>query len=463
MIENSANTIGAYPVYNSNSNVQLFGQLLAKKQAKEDADAKALAAKLASMNSNGLRLQDQNQYYKKYKDLQGIAAQAYNTRDRQQKFNLQAQLDQGFNDLNQLVYNSKAKAARDQTMGMEIMKAPYLLSDEGKSIYHKSTDAETGGVGDVQDYTVLPLGHDMSKIPALIQSIQKPVLDMAQEQNPVYGIPYKVGNKTLTPVTNDYKVDNGKYAQAVKVAVLADDTLKAYLHQTYPALTEDQRVAQFVADNPISKPAKIGTPVENFKDTDKSMTDWQKYLVSRGYPFPPGSAPDKISQAEQVRLQMIHNMKNKVANSGEEIGAWIEGNPNFSTDSKFHIGRDTSDPNNVDKFIIDIPAQVKYDPDAQKYVIAVPRTKYNFRYSDPNFDTKMNALIGNVSGEHIDIGGSTGLKGNTRGAMVKATTLAPPAKKTIKSSDVSAKASAAGYTTKEYEKLLKANGVEIVK
>lgn len=122
-----------------------------------------------------------------------------------------------------------------------------------------------------------------------------------------------------------------------------------------------------------------------------------------------------------ARRQIIKNIQDFVPNAAEEIGAFVNGNPNYSSDSKFAIVADPKHPKDNRFFLLDVPAKVKLDAKGNEIEVT-PRTKFSLNRSDPNFETKMNEIINNVTGQRMDIGASMGLQGNTKGSTVKTTT-----------------------------------------
>lgn len=278
---------GGAQVFPNSPQIQLYGQLIAKRQAEKVADEKMLAEKLANLDTNGLREADKDQYYKMYNDWRTEEQKGYGLKG-QDKFNSQANAQKLYSQLNGLVANSKAKTARDLEIGKTLLTNPYAVNDEGSVVYHKSLAAPTGSTEDIVDYTPYR-GYDTSKALPIVKAIQKSVFDTAKpDQLPTLGKEYTAQGKTFTPTSTRYTTDNDYYARQIATAAMATKETEGLLRTTYPNLPwkDDhegavmQAAHLYAADNPVTVPDKIGTPIQKDKPPapDRFYAHWDYQL-----------------------------------------------------------------------------------------------------------------------------------------------------------------------------------------
>lgn len=167
----------------------------------------------------------------------------------------------------------------------------------------------------------------------------------------------------------------------------------------------------------------------------------------------------KGGETELYRQQLVDGMFDGTPGSGEELASVIFGQGGYSKPVTYN----TRVPG---KLTITIPERVT-SVEKQKgdgtldytETITPPRTM-TFNTGSRADKLKLNQLISDVTGERITP--SKFVSGNAGGKVDKAVVTPPKsAPKSISRSELSSRASASGYSTAEYEKLLKAKGITI--
>lgn len=205
---------------------------------------------------------------------------------------------------------------------------------------------------------------------------------------------------------------------------------------------------------------QISNGVATFKKRKSEMTPYQRESLALRRQAAARANGGQINPQLDARLKLIQDIQSFTPNAAETLGAFVNGNPEYDSGSKFAIRANPEKPNDNNHFVIDIPAKVKIGSDGDKQVVT-PRQLYSLNRSDPNFDVRMNEVINNVSGQRMDIGASVGLRGNTKGSTKKVATAPQNVPKTISKSQVASKAAIAGYSVAEYTKLLQQKGIKI--
>lgn len=167
---------------------------------------------------------------------------------------------------------------------------------------------------------------------------------------------------------------------------------------------------------------------------------------------------DKEAKKAQETDSLIEKMRTGEHGSGEELAAHFATNPSYGKPLAIR-----ANPKKPDEIAIDVPAKVKanpnYNPDLPPSNINAPTIQvqkpYTIQLNKQNvadFHAKLAYLLKESGGDK---------KLDKESKRLNQPSGIPPAKKTIKQSDIAAKAAVAGYTTKEYTELLKQKGIKI--
>lgn len=204
--------------------------------------------------------------------------------------------------------------------------------------------------------------------------------------------------------------------------------------------------------------ARQETPFKN----PNEMTEYQRQSLALRQQSENRQAAKKDPKVEETpltqRQQWIQDIKNKVPASGERLAAYIKGNPEFDPDGKLAIGFDPTNKNIVQ---FDVPAKVTYTTDDKGNAIVdeikTPRKKYKINLTDPNFETQINEVLNNVTGQRVDIGSSLGVKGNKNRETISTVKNAASGTYKIKGKNysntaISKAAKASGMTVDQYIK-----------
>jgi len=259
-----AESLGAYPVFNTSSSVNLYGKILANKQAQQAAEQKAVADKLAKLNTKGLREQDKNKYYSGFEKWRDLSQQADRERDSRKRFDLQNEAEKQYQDLLNLPARSAQKAQRDFEIGKMVITKPHLLPKEQRERWQKSLDAELDSENDIGDYNQILTGHDFSKIPDLLNKEDDQLLQTTSTQTNPTERRVRMGNQVGTEIRRQEVVDPNKQFERYSKRYETDDIFKAYLEQAMPELpwddnpqvAKDQALKTLVSQRRIARDVK---------------------------------------------------------------------------------------------------------------------------------------------------------------------------------------------------------------
>lgn len=198
---------GSAQVFGHNPAVAQYAQILAKQQAKRDADNKYLADTLAQAKPEGLRNDaDRQSFYKKYADLKNQAISAEGEKDKFKKAMAVANVRQGIMDLNSYVDQSKKQAAKENQFAQAYIQNPTAWSDESIDSHRKSTNLAVDDPNVVKDYTTLARQPDLVKLDTRLKKVRDDLLDGVKGEDMVTSRK-KVGNKWVNTVQTKYTAD----------------------------------------------------------------------------------------------------------------------------------------------------------------------------------------------------------------------------------------------------------------
>lgn len=168
---------------------------------------------------------------------------------------------------------------------------------------------------------------------------------------------------------------------------------------------------------------------------------------------------DPKAQDEQVtfRQQWVDDMWNQEAGSGERLKSIVSGQDGY--DGELGIRIQGNKINYIIPRKVESTVTIK-DGQPSTTSKVIPGRTVTIDRSNANDKNKLNELINDLTGETINptkfntSGGKGKVQGNIKGD-------APKYKTTISRGEIASRASAAGYSVSEYEKLLKQNGVKI--
>jgi hypothetical protein len=231
--------LGGAQLFGPNPAIAQFGQILAQRKAKQDADNKYLADTLAQAKPDGLRNDaDRTNFFNKYQKLKDEGIAAENEPDKLKKAMALANVRQGVMDLNSYVDQSKKQAVNERAWAQAYQTAPHNWSPSAIEGYRKSINAAIGSPDVITDFTTQERLVDPDKIDK-----------MYQEHKDLLTKNLQYDNGTLTPgveagIKGNYKVQtrgipidgaDGALANTMHWATAHDDVIKS-LQDRYPQI-----------------------------------------------------------------------------------------------------------------------------------------------------------------------------------------------------------------------------------
>lgn len=404
---------GQAQIYDTSGNVNLYAKILAQQKAQRESEVNDLQKYLTTAKTEGLRDADKDDYFKGYNEWRDKAVEAYKAPSGIDKAKLRADADKKLASLNALVKQSSDYNKLHQDIAVKLLDDRFRnqIQPDGVKSWQESANLPLSSSKIIKDPSTLARQIDTSKVLDKFAKINDQVMQTTGRYDNDLGTPIKNGSKTGLQFNPTKRGDSKTQALNYGMAYDTDPEIKAFIQKQYADhfnnMSEDEAknisIQDLVIQNPLIK-------------TEAPRVDWDRapdnFYAHFNYKNTNGTP---VTTESDIRKQWIGDMKNKVPGSGEKLGAFIQGSPLFSGGTQFHIGGDPDDPKNPDAFEIDVPDKLSYNSKGEPIVV-IPRNQYSFKYSDPNFETKMNSFINEITGQRMDIGGSIGLKGNVKGS-----------------------------------------------
>lgn len=311
---------GPAQVFNPNPGIAQFGQILAQRKAKQDADNKYLADTLAQAKPDGLRNDaDRTNFFNKYQKLkdQGIAAE--NEPDKLKKAMALANVRQGVMDLNSYVDQSKKQAAKENSFAQAYMQNPTAWSDESIDQHRKSTNLAVDDPSVVKDYTTLARRPDYQKLQESLKKDRDDLVSGIQGEDMITGR-QKVGNKMVNTIQTKYTADPEDVSHHFLNRYDIDPNFQHYLVSQYghsipqglqPQGQKAALVSSYIKNELGDDVSKYG-PVKDKPDAAPDrFYEHEQWLIDHGLK----TADGQLTPAQTA----ITNMQKGVHGSGEKI------------------------------------------------------------------------------------------------------------------------------------------------
>lgn len=413
------NLNGAFPIYNTSGPVNYYVQNAAKMEAKRLAEQKALQEELSKVKIDGVRDADRPEYINKYNEWKNMSYAIGKEKNLEKKAQLRSEFDKKFFELQDLVNDSKQllKGEEDFTKVL-LTKDRDNYADDVIERFQKAKTLPRKSPGYVRDLSTYERTVDTSKVDDQFRQIDADLLRKAKEQQPVAGARLKAGNRMGTNMVFNKVVDPKEQAYNYGLAYDTNRDIKYSIRQTYKdlfdKLPEAEAKTQAIADMVAKR--KLEDPRNQFV-LDESEDNWKEKALFRAML---SGSQGSVNEQLEARKRFIKDVQQFKPDAAEKLGAFISGNPQYSTATKFAIKRDKDHPNDNNYFVLDIPAKVKLNAKGEE-VIESPRQEYKLNRKDPNFEIRMNEVINGVTGQKMDVGYSIGLTGNQKGTTKKVT------------------------------------------
>lgn len=324
--------IGGAQVFNPLPAVQMYGQVLAQRKAKQDADNKYLADTLAKgYDPSGLRNDaDRQAYVKQYSDIKQQAIDSENEKDPMKKALALAQVRQQLGDLGNFADQSKKQGANEHAWAQSYMQNPNNWGEDALNAYRKSKDAAIGSDGVINDFTTLQRRVDPDKVDKMYQSHKDLVTKNMQYDNGTQ-TPATVAGKKGAYVVQTRGIpmdgDNGAFETTLHWATSQPDVQKS-LQDRYPAIQADSpqatlglRVRQYMNDMG-DKDGIYDQTKPVFKEgiqPQRYTLEQQWFLKHYGVPYNPNPPGQVVSNQPTPAQTLATQMQNQVPGSGEKF------------------------------------------------------------------------------------------------------------------------------------------------
>ncbi len=161
--------IGDATIFNPNPAIQMYGQMLAQRKAKQDAENKYLGDVLAKgYDPSTLRNDaDRQSYIKQYNGIKQEAINIANEKDPTKKALGLAQVRQRLGDLGTYAEQSKKQGLQEHAWAQSYMTNPTNWDDTAIEAYRKSKESELNTPETIKDFTALQRRIDHDKVDKL--------------------------------------------------------------------------------------------------------------------------------------------------------------------------------------------------------------------------------------------------------------------------------------------------------
>lgn len=336
---------GEAQVFNNNNVINLYGQMLARQQAKRQQEQQMLANSLAQVKLDGLREPDRPEFFKAYNNIRDLAAQIPYEKDSFKRAEKKAQVDQGLLQLQDF-------ATRSKNYGKQYSEFQNrLLDDRFRDQFHdnsindviNSNKLPMTNAGFIKDFNTLQRQVDTDKIEKALGTIDSNLLKKTQWSNPVQRRSTQ-GNKTGVIVSNSREVSPVEQIAAYANVYDADPNFRKFLRDQYADLYDanDANTAKAMAIKDFAdKRRATGTLSESSQP--KFQADWQ---------------PDKFY--EHYRYRQANPLKDNINDDGRD--EFIQALANQDTNARAELVRAVN------------RAGGRYSPSKEGFTIKIPVT-----------------------------------------------------------------------------------------
>lgn len=480
--------VGDAKDYNPMPVIQQYGQILAQRQAKHDQEVQQLGNELAKgYDPNGLRNDaDKQLYLKTYNGIKDDAIAIENEKDPTKKAIGLSNIKQRLGDLGALADESKKQGGFERGIAMQHLQNPYLLDDNSAQRLTEGLQKSVRDPSLIKDASGFERKVDPDKVDKMYQAHRDLLTKNMQYDNGTQ-TPATVAGKRGAYVVQSRGIpmdgDGGAFENTLHWATALPDVQKS-LQDRYPQIQGDTpqhtlglRVKQYMNDSGDKEGIYDQTkPVfHEGIQPDKFYAHWN---YEAQHPHKPA--------AVNLPSDPINNFQLPYNTAGEKGGFPIsvknfvpltDANKTFagSADIDMQNGGSIRPTQSAITGTIagvgDIPV---YNNDAGGGTIkkgtpagdkAVQAGSANYRrmviIQKKGDNGDMEQYLVDYNKLPANIKNSKPIKEALAKFEQTPVYGTQSAKKSIKSTDVAAKASAAGYSVKEYTDILKKNGVTI--
>jgi|GEM_PF-3212077 len=310
--------IGDAKAFNPSPAIQMYGQMLAQRKTKQDADNKYLADTLAKgYDPSGLRNDaDRQSYLKQYATIKQTAIDSENEKDPMKKAMALAQVRQSLNDLGTYAEKSKKQGLQEHAWATAYQQNPNNWDDKALDAYRKSKDSEVNSPDTIQDFTTQQRRVDPDKVDKLYQAHKDLLTKNLQYDNGTQ-TPATVAGKKGAYVVQSRGIpmdgDNGALESTMHWATSQPDVQKS-LADRYPNIQDPNpqkelglRVKQYMADMGDSVGFYDQTkPVfhESYKPEAPDKLFYAHYQYELAHPRPGTEASNQPTPAQFLAQAM---------------------------------------------------------------------------------------------------------------------------------------------------------------
>jgi hypothetical protein len=404
--------IGDAKVFNPMPAIQQYGQILAQKQAKHEAEVRALGDELAKgYDPNGLRNDaDKLEYAKRYKGIKEDAIAAENEKDATKKAMALSGIRQRLTDLSAFSTGSKTLDKFEREAAKEHALHPYVYDDSTSKKLLDQRNRTWDHPDNVKDWSGIERGVDPAKEEVKYDKWRDEVLKHHPATYGTEKISYGqnvFGRKTATG-TQERVIP---YQDALEMhlhAATADMDYQKHLQNKYPELQDPNpqkqlamRVAQDMKDHGDGDGIHDRPKVKNYEDVapDKFYEHYNYELN-----HPKVSPTTAQSNTPTYRQDLVGRILSGSAGSGEELKAKIAADPAY--DGELKIGGGTGKAVKGHLLFTIPPKRVwkqKTATDDAGWYQTAPQREIWIDPSAPNAKIKLNEMINELTGEKVDI------------------------------------------------------------
>lgn len=458
---------GGAVILDSTPYTQYYLQQQAKEQAKAEALDKYYQDQVASISSKGLRDVDMNYFGQKYKELQNLYMQNKDAIKNPTKYGFEKA--QEYNQRRQELINLPSISKQAQDEKLQALKIS--MNPANREILDMNTFGEDLRLHDLPINDPRRKAVDLANVRFLAKPLTPSELNSYINTKlskigttGTYGESKKVGNYMVeTPYTEEYSKDNlKKLGENIKAEGASNSSLKRTANMMFANAPENQKAElskiheqyfgkPIIEDEDILAALGIQSGLAAKKTKAERVSDFGgRQALSNTYISGRQSANKKSNTETYDFLKK----GTEVLQSGNADLA----NQYFSTwkaSAKNEVGGNIGFQN-----VSYTPAgwiKIQYNAPITKRqdgvsIIAPLPSEVILNPKDPQLLNKITGLHQQFTGSDVKV---------EKAAQKEAGTPVTPKPKEIKRSEIAARAAAAGYTAKEYEKLLKEKNIVI--
>lgn len=292
----------------NNGSVALFGQLLARQQAKREREQQMLANELSQVKTDGLREPDRVDFFKQYQEVKNTAGKIPYEKDGWKRAQLKAEVDQKLLELNSYAQQSKAYGNQYKDFQSKLLDNKFRdqFNDQAITTVGESNKLPISDSRFVRDFNVLGRQVDAEKIDKMLGTLDGTMLKKTQWGNPVQTAS-KQGNKNGVMFYNKREVDPVEQLHAYANIYDAQPDFRKFIHDQYPDVFDGNNPEQAkalalkdYADKRRSTGILSEATAPQFKPND-SYYDHRTFMINN--PIPKGESENVSAQPQDLNIR----------------------------------------------------------------------------------------------------------------------------------------------------------------